>query len=237
MSESSRKKERPGDSARSGSYVADFIKNIREMGLEYGVHEVFTTSLELTAVSPAAQTDPSCSAEREKRYSEITKGMSPELLNRYADLTAIMFLAILVHRNEPRDVLGEIYHELNLYQEWNGQYFTPDYIGRLMAELIGPAMNEEPHDRVTTVLEPACGSGVLIIGKACAMMKRGIDYRTRCLFVARDIDIRCVWMCYIQMVLYQIPAVVIHGNTLTGEEWDRWHTPGFYALKNISEGN
>lgn len=236
MSESTIKRERSEGSVRDGSYANSFIKSVQEMGLEYGVNEVFTTSLELTAVSLAARKDPICSIEREKRYHELTKGMTPKLLNRYSELTALMFLAILKYQHEPRDVLGEIYHELNLYQEWNGQCFTPDHIGRLMAELIGPTMNEEPHDRITTVLEPACGSGVLIIGKACAMLRRGIDYQNRCLFVARDIDIRCVWMCYIQMVLYQIPAVVIHGNTLTGEEWDHWHTPGFYALKKQVKG-
>ena len=234
MSESSRKKERPGDSARSGSYVADFIKNVREMGLEYGVNEVFTTSLELTAVSLAARKDPICSIEREKRYHELTKGMTPKLLNRYSELTALMFLAILKYQHEPRDVLGEIYRELNLYQKWSGQYFTPDSICRLMAELILPDKSDE--ERVT-IQEPTCGSGAMIIGSAYAMMNRNIDYRSKSLFIAQDIDIRCVWMCYIQLALYQVPAIVIHGNTLTGEEWDRWRTPGFYALKNTSERN
>lgn len=50
-------------------------------------------------------------------------------------------------------------------------------------------------------------------------------YRHNTFFVAQDIDIRCVWMAYIQLSLYGIPAMVIHGNTLTMEEWDRWYTP------------
>ena len=45
------------------------------------------------------------------------------------------------------------------------------------------------------------------------------------LLVAQDIDIRCVWMAYIQLSLYGIPAVVIHGNTLTMETWSQWYTP------------
>lgn len=51
------------------------------------------------------------------------------------------------------------------------------------------------------------------------------DYRHNTFFVAQDIDIRRVWMAYIQLSLYGIPAMVIHGNTLTMEEWDRWYTP------------
>lgn len=232
MSESTIK--RAEGSVRDGSYANRFIKSVQEMGLEYGVDEVFTTSLELTAVSLAVRKDPICSIEREKRYHELTKGMTPKLLNRYSELTALMFLAILKYQHEPRDVLGEIYRELNLYQKWNGQYFTPDSICRLMAELILPDKSDE--ERIT-IQEPTCGSGAMIIGSVYAMMNRNIDYRSKSLFIAQDIDIRCVWMCYIQLGLYQVPAIVIHGNTLTGEEWNRWHTPGFYALKNISERN
>ncbi len=32
-------------------------------------------------------------------------------------------------------------------------------------------------------------------------------------------------MAYIQLSLYGIPAVVIHANTLSAEEWSRWYTP------------
>lgn len=42
---------------------------------------------------------------------------------------------------------------------------------------------------------------------------------------AQDIDLKCVHMTYLQLSLYGIPAVVIHGNTLTVEEWSRWYTP------------
>ncbi len=32
-------------------------------------------------------------------------------------------------------------------------------------------------------------------------------------------------MTYIQCALYGIPAVVIHGNSLSLEEWSHWYTP------------
>lgn len=73
--------------------------------------------------------------------------------------------------------------------------------------------------------EPTCGSGTMVIGAIWAMQRKEFDYRHNTFFVAQDIDIRCVWMAYIQLSLYGIPAMVIHGNTLTMEEWDRWYTP------------
>lgn len=42
---------------------------------------------------------------------------------------------------------------------------------------------------------------------------------------AVDVDLKCVHMAYLQFSLYGIPAVVIHGNTLSVEEWSRWYTP------------
>lgn len=72
----------------------------------------------------------------------------------------------------------------------------------------------------------------MVIGAIWAMQRKEFDYRHNTFFVAQDIDIRCVWMAYIQLSLYGIPAMVIHGNTLTMEEWDRWYTP--YALVPFS---
>lgn len=62
---------------------------------------------------------------------------------------------------------------------------------------------------------------------------RNLTIVTITFFVAQDIDIRRVWMAYIQLSLYGIPAMVIHGNTLTMEEWDRWYT--LYALVPFSK--
>ena len=56
-----------------------------------------------------------------------------------------------------------------------------------------------------------------MIGSIWSMKQRGIDFKKKCLLVGQDIDIRCVWMAYIQLCLYEVPAVVIHANTLTME--------------------
>jgi hypothetical protein len=94
----------------------------------------------------------------------------------------------------------------------------------MMAQITGidvPADKKGP----VTINEPTCGSGTMVIGAVWAMQRKGIDYRHKSFFVAQDIDIRCVWMAYIQLSLYEIPAMVIHGNTLTVENWSTWYTP------------
>ena len=39
-----------------------------------------------------------------------------------------------------------------------------------------------------------------------------------------DIDLRCVHMTYLQAALLHIPAIVVHGNSISREVWSCWYT-------------
>lgn len=210
---------------RKTSYRNELVTEIRKLSQSRGLNTVFTTFLEITATSIAAQMDPENAAEREKRYEELVSGMEPEALSSYARMFALLYLAVRDHTDDPCDILGDIYHELRLNNEWNGQFFTPDHICRLMAQLINPVDELSDKEGPILINEPTCGSGTMILGAVWAMKKKDFDFQRKSFFVAQDIDIRCVWMAYIQLSLYGIPAVVIHGNTLTMEEWSHWYTP------------
>lgn len=203
----------------------ELVEEIRKLSSSEGLNTVFTTFLEITATSIAAQMDPANAAERKKRYQEIATKIKPESLTSYARMFALLYWAIREHEDDPCDILGDIYHELRLNNEWNGQFFTPDNICRMMAQIITPVDEFSDKKKPVTINEPTCGSGTMIIGAIWAMQRQNFDYQHRAFFVAQDIDIRCVWMAYIQLSLYRIPAVVIHGNTLMMEEWSRWYTP------------
>lgn len=208
------------------------IEEIQTLGQTQGLNNVFTTFLEMLAVSLNAQVDPRYAEEREKRYQQMVSGMSQEMLSTYARMFALMYMAVKEHSEEPSDILGSIYHRLGLNNEWNGQFFTDDHICRMMAMFVDP-VDELPDEKPFTVNDPACGSGAMFLASAWAMKRKGIDYQKKCLFIGRDIDIRCVWMAYIQMFLNQIPGIVVHGNTITMEEWSEWVTP--YALLSLSQ--
>lgn len=218
--------------SKKNSYKDELIAEIKGLSQSKGLNTVFTTFLEITATSIAAQMDPVNAAEREKRYEKIAFKMKPETLSSYARMLALLWLATRAHEDDPCDILGDIYHELRLNNEWNGQFFTPDNICRMMAQIINPV--DDNKEKPVTINEPACGSGAMIIGTIWAMKRQNFDYRRKSFFIAQDIDIRCVWMAYIQLSLYDIPAVIIHGNTLSMEEWSRWYTP--YAAPFLEKG-
>ncbi len=75
----------------------------------------------------------------------------------------------------------------------------------------------------------------MVIACAQAIQDQGINYQTAMHVVAQDVDATAVHMSYIHFSLMHIPAVVVHGNSLTVEEWEHWKTPahilGFWGSK------
>ena len=211
--------------------ISEIVNRIQKIGYTQGLNNAFTTFLEMMAVGLAIDMDPTKKQERETRVEELEKGLSKEILQEYASLCALMYLVVKENLDSPIDILGTVYHELRLNNEWNGQFFTPDNICRMMALMAGPYDESIIQKKgYITINEPSCGSGTMVIAAAWAMQQRNMEYQKNALFIAQDIDIRCVWMAYIQFCLYRIPAVVIHGNTLTCEEWSRWYTSYFWKL-------
>lgn len=191
---------------------------------------MFSDFVEILAITISNGCNPIHRAEREKTYLAIIK----QYEKKEQDLLVEAF-AILVndmeknfHNGRLVDILGVLFHELELHSKWVGQFFTPQHIGELMNRITFDDSNldilKEKH---MTLLEPACGSGVFILDFANLIKEKGYDFRTKLVVTAVDIDLKCVYMTYIQLALNGIPAVVIHGNSLTLEEWSRWYTPTY----------
>ena len=76
----------------------------------------------------------------------------------------------------------------------------------------------------------------MIIAAACAIRNRGLNYQKCMKVVAQDLDWKSVYMCYLQLSLLGIRAVVVQGNTLR-EPYERGYpenrvlyTPGERGL-------
>lgn len=65
----------------------------------------------------------------------------------------------------------------------------------------------------------------MVIALAQEMREMGINYQQHLHVTTIDVDAKCVHMAYIQFALLHIPAVIVHGNTLSLEEWSHWYTP------------
>lgn len=130
------------------------------------------------------------------------------------------------------DVLGRTFHDLELHNKWAGQFFSPDAICQMMAAMtVGDTA--DLRERIATrgfitAQEPAVGSGAMVIALARAMRDVGINYQEHLHVTAIDVDPKCAHMAYVQFTLLHIPAIVIHGNTLSLEEYGCWYTPAHF---------
>lgn len=160
--------------------------------------------------------------ELDKKYSDDQKRC---LLELFLLLTKLICRAF--ESGDLYDFLGEIYEELGLGNNKNGQYFTPREIAGFMGEIVvsGISMESAMEKGFITAMEPASGSGSMVLGFLNSCTKIGLNYKTQCAVLAIDNDIRCVHMCYIQLALYGVPAVVQHGDSLSLQTWSRWYTP------------
>lgn len=170
--------------------------------------------------------------QREKRYLDTinkydknTRSLFPQM---FAELVEELQEAATSHYT---DVLGEIFSEMGFHDKRRNQFFTPQHISDLMAMMTidsdTSAKTIEERGFIT-VNEPCCGAGSLLIGAINAMLKLNLNPSKQMLIVANDIDELCVLMCYIQLSLYGIPAVVIRQNTITGESFGHpWFSPVF----------
>ena len=206
-------------------------KKLKNFSYRYTLWEVYRDFIEITAITISNSIDIRNFPKREKRYMELIKKYNKEELLKFAELMAELIKEL---EKNPRDVLGELYMTLELGDKWKGQFFTPDSIAELMAEM---TFDDSVKDKISkhgyiTLLEPSVGGGVTVIAFVNAMIRHGYNPQEQLLIVCNDLDLKAVYMTYIQLSLLGIPAIVEHRDTLTNELFDTWYTP-FYFLKGF----
>ncbi|KIL46957.1 hypothetical protein KP77_25260 [Jeotgalibacillus alimentarius] len=213
------------------------VKTIEQLSHRHATFTVFSDFIEMSAIAVANTVQISKYQEREKRYMRIIERYSKDELVKFADLLGM--LTVLLEQ-KPDDYLGKLFMELELYNSWKGQFFTPLAVAEAMAEMATHNIDSIIKDKgYITVNEPTVGGGVTIIALAKVLQKRGYNYQSAMRVTAQDIDSRSVHMTYVQLSLLGINAIVIQGNTLLVEIVDHWKTPNhilnFSLLSKVEE--
>lgn len=207
-------------------YPDQMIKTILQLGEKHSTWQVFEDFLTLSAISISNSVDSFQFEKREDEYLKIIKKYDKSEAELFPKLFAMLVMELEKNAAYPKDILGELFHKLGLHNKYKGQFFTPNYIANLMGKMsLSEQNNILENKEFITVCEPCTGSGTLVLGFANAMAENKLDFQRKMIVTATDIDIKCVYMSYIQFSLYGIPAVVVHGNSLTVEEWSHWFTP------------
>ena len=205
------------------------IKTFEYISGKYGKREVYCDFLEIAAISIRNQVDFIGWQKRENRYFELLDKYGKENFQKFAEILGE--LTILLNE-DPADHLGNICGYLGLLDsKWRGQCFTPKHIAELLQRL---TFEKETIDAdikrrgFITCLDPTVGGGSLLVASAKVMQEKGYNLN-QILYYGSDIDIKCVYMSYIQLSLIGACAEIDHCDALSGKMiGEKWRTPGLY---------
>lgn len=164
-------------------------------------------------------------------YTKIIKeaqDYTPEKAEDYKENMALFGEILLAHQDfqqDPRygewdDMFGSYLTETEQLIDRAGQFFTPMNVVRFMCEISLSNLTDEQmrEGQPQFINDPASGCGRFMIGAAEIYAKR-----VGCLnflFVNQDIDHRMYVYSTMNAILYGIPSINVHCNTLTFEYWE-----------------
>ena len=146
-------------------------------------------------------------------------GTGKEMVERLTDLIAIFEnrnLDFSKNRAEGDDILGDAYEYLMRHfavesGKSKGQFYTPAEVSRVIARVIG--IDQAETTSSTTVYDPTCGSGSLLL-------KVADEARTKITIYGQEKDGVTSGLARMNMILHGEPeAVIMQGNTLTDPKY------------------
>ena len=160
-------------------YLSALEHAIRQLAYGHHTFTVFRHFVELSAITLSNVADPLNKAAREAQYLAIVKQYTPEQFQQFPPLFA-MLAACLEH--EPTDVLGRLYHRLDMQNDQTGQFFTPYTVCQCMAKmLVHDAKHLVEEQEFIRAQEPCVGSGAMVIALAQALERRASTISTLCM--------------------------------------------------------
>jgi len=153
-------------------------------------------------------------------FNDATKlGSGKEMVERLTNLIAIFenkALDFSKNRAEGDDILGDAYEYLMRHfatesGKSKGQFYTPAEVSRIIARIIG--IRDAKTSAATTVYDPACGSGSLLL-------KVGDEAKARVTLYGQEKDAATSGLARMNMILHNNPtALIVQGNTLTDPKY------------------
>ena len=204
----------------------DFNKEVEAAAKSRFVADVFSDMVRAMALSieGSVSLGDRCT-EIEKEYREIKSRYTDEEFSHFYAAFAITMEALERARE---DFLGHALESLGAANTRNGQFLTPVCVSRLCAKVLAAKPGDYKPGQIVKLNDPACGTSVLLIEGAEALLAEGVR-QGDLLLIAGDIDGRACDASYVQLSLLGYPAIVQHMDALAQTRYtpDRY-TPGYF---------
>lgn len=224
---------------RPDTRIGGIKKSLRKLTGRFSLWEVWRDWIELSALTLSQATDRRAAVwdAREGQYLRTAKRYDAEEMGTMAEMLGELVLAF--EDGGPRDVLGELFQQLELASKWAGQFFTPVPVAHAMAKMtLADAGSLIERRGFVTLHDPAVGAGALPIGAVLALQEMGYGPQNVVVF-GQDVDAKAISMAYVQLGLLGVPAVLLCADTLRRPlceaDWMGfgdgpeavWYTPAF----------
>ena len=202
----------------------EFRREIRSASQSYSEADIFRDACRMFAISFRSPLllDTEKKKQIEDEFKTYTDKYGKDGSNHISKALVILVKALETHRG---DFLGRILEDLNATNKSFSQYFTPDHISRLMADIV---MGKPEPNKIVTICDPACGAGSLLIEAAESFIENG--GRQGDIFLsAQDLDYTAFNISFVQFSLLGYPAEVTRMNSLSMEVYEGpWQTAGYF---------
>ncbi|HFT1072120.1 TPA: N-6 DNA methylase, partial [Klebsiella variicola subsp. variicola] len=177
-----------------------FIRVFKDTGRHLGRWEVFSDFLSLAA------------SELDMARIRTPESMEHcrKICARYeatdiANMQEMFCMMVCALEAKFHDFLGAIFMELELGDNFRGQYFTPYSVQCLMARMLMPGVRDTiRREGIATVSDPACGAAGMLIAYAECLLEADINPSMHMFGSCIDIDPVAADMAFIQLSLLGI---------------------------------
>jgi type I restriction-modification system DNA methylase subunit len=206
--------------------IDSFISKLQGLSGSRSVREVFADCVDCFAIS--IHNSMFNDDDLENEYLRIINSYNKKEIDTIVSLFAYLVI-LLENSGQPEDILGKVYESLSLNNKKSGQYFTPSEICDLMAE-IAPYDDSILFNKYgfVTVSDSSCGSGNTLIAFAKRLINLGHNPAYTMYAEGIELNRTTALMSYIQLSLWNVPATIFVGNTISMDLQQRWHTPAYY---------
>lgn len=205
----------------SRDFHTEFIQLFNQTARYHSRLDVFRDFIHIAAIS--LENSVKKCEELEQTYFKVIARYERADLDAFAKLLALCVNAL---DHQATDFLGTVFMSLELGEGAWGQFFTPFYVSQLMSDLIiGDCGAIIEQNGYISVCEPTCGAGGMVIACANSVLQQGFNPQMQMIAVCTDIDEVAARMCYVQLALLGIPAIVNIGNSLTLDVRQTLYTP------------
>lgn len=147
----------------------------------------------------------------------------------FPKMLATVVDALTMHR---ASFLGPVLEEIGVANKHNGQFFTPECVARLCADVNAAGLVDDGghvSGDIIRIADPACGASVMLIEQGEALMHRHHVPQRDIFIEAGDVDLRACDISYVEMTLLGYAATVRHMDSLSLHVYSPTrNTFGFY---------